>query len=293
MLAIIVHGGAGTAKALNPKEQKLARIGVRKTAEAGYLLLSKGGKALDAVVEAVQIMEDDPIFNAGTGSALTVNGEVEMDASLMTMQGHFGAVGAIKEVKNPILVARKVMEETDHLLLVGEGATKFARYSGFEKYNPITKRAKDKLAELKQKSKSTYFPKLKKFLKYGTVGAVAFDRHHQVAVANSSGGIRGKLPGRVGDSALLGAGVYASVLGAVTATGHGECITKLFLSKITVDMMKTHHAQNAIERALKEAKKLGCACGVIGIDNRSNIGFGKTTEYMAWAYIRDGALLSF
>ena len=255
MLTIIVHGGAGSAKALTSEEKKLARIGVRKAAEAGYLVLSKGGKALDAVVEAVRVMEDDPIFNAGTGSALTINGKVEMDASLMTMRGHFGAVGAIKEVKNPILVARKVMEETDHLLLVGEGAVKFARYMKFEKYNPITKRQQNKLAQFKEKGASQYFPNLKKYLKYGTVGAVAFDRYQQVAVANSSGGIRGKLPGRVGDSALLGAGVFASVLGAVTATGHGECITKLFLSKITVDMMKIHSAQTAIEFALKEAKK--------------------------------------
>lgn len=293
MLTIIIHGGAGSSKVLTSEEQKLARIGVRKAAEAGYLVLGKGGKALDAVVQAVRVMEDDPIFNAGTGSALTINGEVEMDASLMTMRGHFGAVGAIKEVKNPILVARKVMEETDHLLLVGEGAVKFARYMKFEKYNPITKRQQNKLAQLKEKGKSQYFPNLKKYLKYGTVGAVAFDRFQQVAVANSSGGIRGKLPGRVGDSALLGAGVYASELGAVTATGHGECITKLFLSKITVDMMKIHSAQTAIELALKEPKKIGCACGVIGIDNRGNIGFGKTTEYMAWAYLRDNALVSF
>jgi L-asparaginase / beta-aspartyl-peptidase len=293
MLTIIVHGGAGSAKALTPEEQKLARIGVRKAAEVGYLVLGKGGKALDAVVEAVRVMEDDPIFNAGTGSALTINGKVEMDASLMTMRGHFGAVGAIKEVKNSILVARKVMEKTDHLLLVGEGALKFARYMKFEKYNPITKRQQNKLAQFKEKGESQYFPNLKKYLKYGTVGAVAFDRYQQVAVASSSGGIRGKLPGRVGDSALLGAGVYASVLGAVTATGHGECITKLFLSKITVDLMKIHAAQTAIELALKEAKKIGCACGVIGIDNRGNIGFGKTTEYMAWAYLRDNALVSF
>ena len=293
MLAIIVHGGAGSSKALTPEEQEIARKVVRKAAEAGYLVLGKGGKAIDAVVEAVRIMEDDPIFNAGTGSALTINGEVEMDASLMTMEGHFGAVGAIKDVKNPILVAQKVMGETDHLLLVGEGAIKFARYMKFEKYSPITKRQQEKLTQFKEKGESQYFPKLQKYLNYGTVGAVAFDRHQQVAVANSSGGIRGKLPGRVGDSALLGAGVYASVLGAVTATGHGECITKLFLSKITVDMMKIHDAQTAIELALKEAKKIGCACGAIGIDTKGNIGFGKTTEYMAWAYVRDNALVSF
>jgi L-asparaginase / beta-aspartyl-peptidase len=293
MLAIIVHGGAGSAKALTAEEQKLARIGVRKAAEAGCLVLEKGGRALDAVVEAVRIMEDDPIFNAGTGSALTINGEAEMDASLMTMRGHFGAVGAIKEVKNPILVARKVMEETDHLLLVGEGALQFARYMKFEKYNPVTKRQQIKLAQLKEKGKSQYFPNLKKYLKYGTVGAVAFDRYQEVAVANSSGGIRGKLPGRVGDSAMLGAGVYASEVGAVTATGHGECITKLFLSKITVDMMKNYNAQTAIELALKEAKKNGCPCGLIGIDNKGNIGFGQTAEYMAWSYIRDNALVSF
>lgn len=293
MLAIIVNGGAGSAKALTKEEQELARRGVIKAAEAGYFVLAKGGKAIDAVVEAVRVMEDDPIFNAGTGSALTINGEVEMDASLMTMDGHFGAVGAIKNVKNPILVARKVMEETDHLLLVSEGAVKLARYFGFEEYNPITERTKKKLAELKQKGESTYFPKIKRYLDFGTVGAVALDKNQAIAVANSSGGIRGKLPGRVGDSAILGAGIYATIFGASTATGHGEKIMKLLLSKIAVDWMKTNDAQTAIEIALKEAKKANCLCGIIGIDVKGNVGFGKTTEYMAWASIKDGALVSF
>lgn len=293
MIAIIVNGGAGSAKALSPEEQALARKGVIKAAEAGYLVLGKGGKAIDAVVEAVRVMEDEPIFNAGTGSVLTINGEVEMDASLMTMDGRYGAVGAIKDVKNPILVARKVMEETDHLLLVGEGAVKFARYMGFEKYNPITKRQQEKLAQLKAKAESQYFPKLKKYLEYGTVGAVALDRYQEVAAANSSGGIRGKLSGRVGDSASFGAGIYASVLGGATATGHGEGIIKLLLAKMAVDWMKIYNAQTAIEFALKEAKKAGCRCGMIGIDIKGNLGFGKTTEYMAWASIKDGALASF
>jgi beta-aspartyl-peptidase (threonine type) len=293
MLAIIVNGGAGSAKALTPEEQEIARKGVRKASEAGYLVLSKGGKAIDAVVEAVRVMEDDPIFNAGTGSALTINGEVEMDASLMTMDGHFGAVGAIKDVKNPILVARKIMEQTDHLLLVGDGAIKFARHLGFEKHNPITKRQQEKLTKLKEKGESQYFPNLKKYLKYGTVGAVAFDKNQTIAVANSSGGIRGKLPGRVGDSAILGAGTYASVFGGATATGHGEWIMKLLLSKMVVDWMKNNNAQTAIEHALKEAKQAGCFCGIIGIDNKGNIGFGKTTKYMAWAYLKDGSLISF
>jgi beta-aspartyl-peptidase (threonine type) len=293
MLAIIVNGGAGSAKALTPEEQEIARKGVRKASEAGYLVLSKGGKAIDAVVEAVRVMEDDPIFNAGTGSALTINGEVEMDASLMTMDGHFGAVGAIKDVKNPILVARKIMEQTDHLLLVGDGAIKFARHLGFEKHNPITKRQQEKLTKLKEKGESQYFPNLKKYLKYGTVGAIAFDKNQTIAVANSSGGIRGKLPGRVGDSAILGAGTYASVFGGATATGHGEWIMKLLLSKMVVDWMKNNNAQTAIEHALKEAKQAGCFCGIIGIDNKGNIGFGKTTKYMAWAYLKDGSLISF
>jgi len=216
-----------------------------------------------------------------------------MDASLMTMDGHFGAVGAIKKVKNPILVARKVMEETDHFLLVGEGAVKFARHFGFEEYNPITERAQKKLLELKQKGESSYFPKLKKYLEFGTVGAVALDKYQTLAVANSSGGIRGKLPGRVGDSAILGAGIYATIFGAATATGHGEGIMKLLLSKIAVDWMKTNDAQTAIDIALKEAKKANCLCGIIGIDIKGNIGLGKTTDYMAWASIKDGAFLSF
>lgn len=238
-------------------------------------------------------MEDNPTFNAGTGSVLTIDGNCEMDASVMTHLGEFGAVGCIKDVKNPIYVARKVMEETDHLLLVGSGAEKFARRMGFEKYNPITETQKERLLKLKANPESEYFPKLKKYLDLGTVGAVAFDNKNRIAVANSTGGIRGKLPGRVGDSAILGAGAYASLLGGAVATGHGEMIMKLLLSKMTVDSMKLYEAQIAIDIMIKEARKNNCTCGIIGIDAKGNLGFGKTAEVLAWAYVRDGALISF
>jgi beta-aspartyl-peptidase (threonine type) len=219
---------------------------------------------------------------------LTIDGKTEMDASVMTEDGNFGAVGAIRQVKNPILVARKVMEQTDHMLLVGEGATKFARLMGFEKYQKITQRSKDRLAKLKKEGKSVYFPKLKKYMKLGTVGAIALDNKKRIAVATSTGGINGRLSGRVGDSAILGAGTYADYNGGATATGHGEMIMKLFLSKMVVDLMKKYSTQHAIDIALKQERTQKALCGLIALDKKGNVGIGFTTKSMSWGYIKDG-----
>ncbi|MEM4334709.1 MAG: isoaspartyl peptidase/L-asparaginase, partial [Candidatus Caldarchaeum sp.] len=133
MVAIVVHGGA-----INPLDEKFNK-GVSEAVETGIDLLLRGGSAVEAATEAIRVMEDNPIFNAGTGSWLNLKGEVEMDAIIVDgSTGRTGAVAAIKRVKNPILVARKVMEETDHILLVGEGASEFARYFGFKDYDPVT-----------------------------------------------------------------------------------------------------------------------------------------------------------
>ena len=275
METIIVQGGAGRIK-----DEKAYEKGVEEALRIGYEILRKEG-ALEAVMRAVAVMEDNSTFNCGTGSSLTIDGKAEMDASVMMDDGSFGAVGCIGNVKNPILVARKIMEETDHLLLVGEGALRFARFMDFGSYNPITERRKKLLEEMKGEKKHHYLPKFKRFIKdFGTVGAVTLDKKGRIAVATSSGGLIGKLPGRVGDSAIIGAGTYASE--------YGECIMKLFIAKRAVELMKKHPAQRAVDMVIEEATKQKCKCGLVGIDYRGNIGFSFNTQSMAFGYIKDG-----
>jgi L-asparaginase / beta-aspartyl-peptidase len=283
MPTLIIDGGAG---ALLYEDEH--RKGISEALQTGWKVLVKNGSALNAVVSAITNMEDNPSFNCGTGSVLTIDGKVEMDASVMTEDGKFGAVGAIRQVKNPILIARKVMEQTDHLLLVGDGATRFARMMGFEKYEKITQRSKDRLAKLKKEGSSTYFPKLKKYMKLGTVGAIALDNENRIAVATSTGGISGRLSGRVGDSAIIGAGTYADYNGGATATGHGEKIMKLFLSKLAVDLMKKYSAQKAVDIALKQVREQKVLCGIVALDKKGNVGIGYTSKSMSWGYIKDG-----
>ncbi|MEO0079505.1 MAG: isoaspartyl peptidase/L-asparaginase [candidate division WOR-3 bacterium] len=292
-VAIICHGGAGVHQ-----DKPAAAEGLKEALETAYRLLLQSAYALEVVVEAVRILEDNPLFNAGTGSSLTIDGRVEMDASVMTQDGRFGAVGAISEVRNPILVAQKVMTETDHLLLCDAGAVQFARKMGFEPYDPTTEKARQKL-NLVLEQGSPYFPKMKQLLNRsasiaepeqtglsgsGTVGAVAIDKHGNLAAATSSGGIAGRLRGRVGDSAILGAGTYAAPSGAVSCSGHGEEIMRRLLAKDIVDRMATLPATTALTLALAEAKRKKVRCGAIGIDAKGTICYGQTTPDFAWGY---------
>lgn len=282
-VGIICHGGAGRI------EDKAAyAAGLKEALEEGYRLLRQGASALEAVIRAVVIMEDNPVFNAGTGSSLTLDGVVEMDAAVMTQEGRFGGVCCITGVKNPILVAEKVMVHTDHLILAGEGAREFARKMGFPDYQVVTERARERLEMVKREG-SPYFPRLSAWQKsseekMGTVGAVAIDRNGHLAAATSSGGIVGRLRGRIGDSALPGAGTYAAASGAVSCTGHGEGIIRLFLAKDIVDRMRTMPASTALILALAEAKRKKVMCGAVGFDARGGICYGYTTPDMAYGY---------
>jgi beta-aspartyl-peptidase (threonine type) len=288
-LALICHGGAGVL----PDRTASAR-GLAEALEKGYVLLRQSASALDVVIEAVRIMEDNPVFNAGTGSSLNLDGVAEMDAGVMTQDGRFGGVCAITNVKNPVLVAHKVMTETDHVLLCGAGAEAFARRMGFAEYNVVSEKAKERLAKLKQEGGSTYFPKLESYIsKMGTVGAAAFDRHGTLAAATSSGGIVGRLPGRVGDSAIPGAGTYAGPSGAVSCTGHGEAIIGMMLGLDLVGRMKTLPASTASIVVLSEAKRRKLLCGLVGIDARGQVCFGHSTPDMAYGYMVADKLFMF
>jgi beta-aspartyl-peptidase (threonine type) len=207
-----------------------------------------------------------------------------MDASVMTSNGRYGAVGAIEDVQHPIDVAVRVMNETDHYLIAGEWATRLARFWGFAKYNPVIRREQERLARLKRGAKLSYYTRWRSFTKFGTVGAVALDRYGRIAVATSTGGIRGKLPGRIGDTGIYGAGTYACREGGASATGFGEEIIEHIMSKTVCDLMVKLPVQQAVDHALKETRRVG----VIALDRKGNVGLGHTTRDMSWGFVSGG-----
>jgi L-asparaginase / beta-aspartyl-peptidase len=231
-IALIAHGGAGN---LRPGSDDNAIAGMRLAVEEGRKLLVAGGSALDAVCATVVALEDNPIFNAGTGAVLNFAGFCELDACVMESRGaRAGAVAALQRVKNPVLVARKVMEETDHVMLAGEGAQRFARIMGFGDHDPVTAARRDDWDDKKGRLDEVLGAKLtmRRFLREhpeyagGTVGAAAVDASGVLAAATSTGGVTMKLVGRVGDTPIVGAGNYASEHVAASATGTGEFVMR-------------------------------------------------------------------
>src|SRR5881409_3402812 len=231
---LVIHGGAGTidrAK-MTPEKEHEYRAGLERALRAGYEILKRGGSSLDATESAVRVLEDDPHFNAGKGSVFTSAGTNEMDAAIMdgkTLAA--GAVAALKHVKNPISLARLVMEKSGHVMMDGEGAEAFARENGIELVDQkyfFTQERWEALQKIKAAEKDRTSGVGKAFLitdqdRHGTVGAVALDKNGNLAAATSTGGTTNKRPGRVGDSPIIGAGTYANnATCAVSATGDGE-----------------------------------------------------------------------
>ncbi len=264
--AIIVHGGAGR---IRDNDLRPRLDGCRAAALQGWKILRHGGAALDAVEAAVVVLEDDSLFNAGTGSTLSASGKVEMDAAIM--DGHtlrVGSVAAVQRIKNPIRLARHVMEDGRHVMLVGEGALAFAREIGFPECDPealIVPAERERWKE-----------------KHGTVGCVAFDRNGKIAVATSTGGTFNKLSGRVGDSPLPGCGTYADDSGGVSCTGNGEAIMRLVMGKSAIELLKTGgDPQAAACQAITLlAERTGGTGGLIIIDGKGRVGYARNTERM-------------
>jgi L-asparaginase / beta-aspartyl-peptidase len=266
--AILVHGGAGRRV---PEVDAAAEAGCAAAADTGWDLLAHGGAALDAVLAAVSALEDNPVFNAGIGSVLTADGTVEMDASLMEGARLAGAgVGLITTVRNPIRLAQAVLADGRHVLLAGAGAEAFARRCGLPTAAPetfITPRQQQRW----QADSG------------GTVGAVAVDCHGHVAAATSTGGVQGKRPGRIGDSAILGAGTYADDgAGAASATGHGEVIIVAGLAKAAVDALRTGRHPAAVAHAMVRAlgQSQATAVGIIIVDRFGRFGAAHAAERM-------------
>jgi len=276
---VLTHCGAGSTHALDGL--------AREAGTAGVAVLQPGGDALGAVVAAVVVLEDDPRTNAGTGSRMRVNGRIQMDAGLMDSRLEVGAVATISAVKNPIRVARAVME-TPHFLLAGEDATRFARRRGFRRYDPATPRAKERLDEALRKLKTGKMPawarRWKNFA-WDTVGAVSRDVKGGFAAGCSTGGHAYMMPGRVGDSPLVGAGFYAGPAGAVTVTGVGEQIARVVLSKFVYDRIaKGERAQAACDAGLALFRK-NVPVGIIALD-RTTAGTASNRAMASWSSAR-------
>jgi beta-aspartyl-peptidase (threonine type) len=276
MTAIIVHGGAG---AVEPERHARLREGVRAAAAAGDAILAAGGAALDAVVAAVRVLEDDPEFNAGCGSALTRDGTVETDASIMCGATHrVGAVAAVPDLGNAIALARAVLDANEHAILGGAAAWQFAAEVGITPAPPgslITERARSRLAAKLRSSSG------------GTVGAVARDRDGRFAAATSTGGIVGKRAGRIGDSPIPGAGTWADANVALSATGDGEAILRVALTRSIAARAALGDEPDLRAAIIAELRWLaritGGSAGAIGVDRAGVVGVQLSkTMPVAW-----------
>jgi beta-aspartyl-peptidase (threonine type) len=282
---VLVHGGAGEV----PAESRGAQAeGCRRAAEEGLRVLLATGSALEAVVRAVEVLEDDPRFNAGTGACLTEAGTLELDASVMegtSMRG--GAVCALPPFRNPIRIARAVLEDGRHVMYAGEGAARFAVAKGFAPADPetmITEEARTRLA-------TVLAARVERGWVAETVGAVACDGWGRVAAATSTGGRVGKRIGRVGDSPILGAGTWADdESGAASATGHGEQILRFGLARYACDLLRAGLSpQQAAEIAIARfAERVGGIGGLVLVDARGRTGIARNTPTMSWGLARQG-----
>lgn len=278
-IAILVHGGAGAIA--DDDDARACAEGCLRAARAGYALLKEGRSALDAVEAAAVVLEDDPRYNAGTGGYLTTEGVIELDASVMCGDLSAGAVAGLRGYANPIRVARAVMERSPHVMLAAEGAARFAREAGFESVPEGLLLTEKALKVWRRDRDRGAGPGS------GTIGAVAIDSSGRLAAATSTGGTSFKLPGRIGDSPLIGAGTYADDAGgAASATGHGESIIKVSLGKHAVDRMRAGaDAWAAARSAVGELERVGGKAGIILVDRSGRIGFAFNTARMSRAWV--------
>lgn len=287
---IVIHGGAGN---ISTEREAGCRAGVKRAAQKGYNILKEGGSAMDAVEEAVVVMEDDPHFNAGCGSVLNEKGEVEMDAIVMDGKDlASGAVSAVRCIANPIKLARLVMEKTDHLLLTDRGASLFAKTQGVPEVleeSLIVERSRE-MWEHNMKHGSD---PVESQIGLGTVGAVAIDSAGNVACATSTGGLTNKMVGRVGDTPCIGSGGYAdNLVGACSTTGHGETIMKVTLARLVLYYMEQGmSSEDASDRALNYMKtRVDGLGGVIVVNNSGDWTAKFSTNQMSWAAVKDDVL---
>ena len=294
-VVLVVHGGAGRRRREDASSDAddAVRAGLRDALSTGYAILSAGGSALDAVEQSVRRMEANEVFNAGRGSVLNAEREARMDASIMNgADRRAGAVAALSAVRHPISAARRVMEETNHVLLVGDQAVAFCRAQGLSMEAAayfVTDLRMRQLERAKRERKTTL--DLDDGDSTGTVGAVALDARGDLAAATSTGGMTNQLPGRVGDSAIIGAGTWAAnATCAVSATGIGETIMRAGFARHVDSLIRYKHMQlpTACQRAVDDVISLRGAVGCVAVDRHGRVAMPFSTSFMARGIVRSG-----
>ncbi|HXL56123.1 MAG TPA: isoaspartyl peptidase/L-asparaginase [Chitinophagaceae bacterium] len=305
---LVIHGGAGTIlkSQMTPEKEKAYQQGLNDALQTGYNILSKGGTALDAVESCVKVLEDNPLFNAGKGAVFTNEGKNELDASIMdgkTLKA--GAVAGVTTIKNPVTAARAVMDKSEHVMMTGKGAEKFAAQQGCTIVDPSYFFTEDRWKALQKakaddsvkaihgtdstKQKALLKQQTNRDYKYGTVGCVALDIYGNLAAATSTGGMTNKKFGRIGDSPIIGAGTYANnATCAISCTGYGEYFIRLVMAKSVSDRMELAH-QNltdaANEMIMHKLGESGGDGGLIAVDKDGNIAMPFNTSGMYRGYM--------
>jgi beta-aspartyl-peptidase (threonine type) len=303
--AIIIHGGAGTIlkKNMTPEKEAAYKAKLTEAIRVGYEILKNGGTSLDAVEKTIHILEKSPLFNAGKGAVFTHAGTNEMDASIMTGSDlNAGAVAGVRNVKSPISLARKIMTNSNHVLLSGEGASIFAKEQGMEIVDPsyfYTERRFQSLQKIKEQEKteldydekSAFYDADIKDSKFGTVGCVALDKNGNITAGTSTGGMTNKRWNRIGDSPIIGAGTYANnATCGVSSTGWGEYFIRGMVAHDISAMME--YKGVSLKEAAREViqhklTKLGGTGGIVALDNKGNMVFEFNTAGMYRASMND------
>ncbi|PIQ38320.1 MAG: isoaspartyl peptidase/L-asparaginase [Lysobacterales bacterium CG17_big_fil_post_rev_8_21_14_2_50_64_11] len=289
--ALVIHGGAGTINrdALTAEREQAIRAALDRALDAGHAVLAAGGPALDAVAAVVVVLEDSPYFNAGKGAVFNAEGVNELDSAIMDgSTQRAGAVAGVHRVRNPVLLARAVMEQSPHVMLVGDGAEAFASAIGMALVEPAWFRTEERWQQLQDaKARASAQVALPRSYYFGTVGAVALDSNGHIAAATSTGGMTNKRWGRVGDAPIIGAGTWADAGCGVSATGWGEFFIRLHVAADICARMAyrgdtlTAAAESVV---LQRLPAMGGDGGVIAIDGQGNIAmpFNTAGMYRAW-----------
>lgn len=281
---LVLHGGAGviTRDKLTVEREAAVRADLERALRAAHAVLAKGGKSTDAVTAAITILEDSPLFNAGKGAVFTHDGSNELDAAIMDGRARTaGAVAGVRTIKNPILLAKAVMDSGRHVMLIGRGAEEFAATAGIEIVDPSYFRTEERWQQLQQALVEDHF---------GTVGVVALDQSGGLAAGTSTGGLTNKRYGRVGDSPIIGAGTYADAHCGVSATGHGELFIRYTVARDICARVEYAHeslaqaADDVVMHELVEAKGDG---GVIALDTQGHWAMPFNTPGMYRGYITE------
>ena len=299
-VTLVIHGGAGTIRRENmtPEREKVYRETLAVALETGYAVLENGGTSLDAVIASIKIMEDSPLFNAGKGAVFTSEGQNELDASIMDGSNLMaGAVAGVTTIRNPITAAYAVMTKSEHVMMAGPGAEKFAEEQGLEIVDPsyffdsLRYRQLKRVQQREGKREAYLHDPYSNDKKFGTVGAVALDKSGNIAAGTSTGGMTNKRYGRIGDAPIIGAGTYASnKTCGVSATGHGEYFIRLGVARDIAAMME--YSGMPLEEAadsvvMKKLSTLGGEGGIIALDRFGNISMTFNSDGMYRGYIRN------